>query len=150
MSKSVSGSFRSNHMPLNKIFRFEFGYDNSIDTYKAVMVRFLTDGGTGGQVRNTVQVFTLGDNIWRDIQSFPMEVVFHSRGRSDEYAGVYLRNSICWLVCHQNNLIIKQFVIISLDLAKETNTQLLLPKCCDEFPLDNQTLCVDGLYLFFS
>ena len=73
--------------------------------------------------------------------------MFHSRGHSDEYAGVYLSNSICWLVCHryncdQNNLIIKKFVIISLDLAKETYTQLLLPQCCDEFPLDNQTLCV--------
>jgi len=122
------------------IFKFGFGCDNSTDTYKAVMVRFNTDGDNGGEVRNTVKVFTLGDNIWKQIESFPVEVVFHHRcvldecrGRLDEYAGVYLSNSISWLIshrykCHWNNIIIEQFVIISLDLASETYTQLLLPQ----------------------
>jgi hypothetical protein len=49
---------------------FVFGYDNSTDTYKVVVLSFDEDVPSDLQVRPTGRVFTFGDNIWRDIQSY--------------------------------------------------------------------------------
>jgi len=129
-------------------FKFGFGYDNSTDTYNMVMLRFCPVGDVGGQVRNTGKVFTLGVNIWKDIQSLPVVAVFHPKSILVDYNSEYLSNSLSWLVYHSytsrcNNLTIQQFVIISLDLRIETYTKLLLPPCYDQLPsLDTPTLCV--------
>ncbi|MCH82417.1 F-box/kelch-repeat protein, partial [Trifolium medium] len=48
---------------------FAFGYDNSTDTYKVVMLNLEWDENP---VRTAVKVFTLGANIWRDIDCFPV------------------------------------------------------------------------------
>ncbi|XP_039682824.1 F-box/kelch-repeat protein At3g23880 [Medicago truncatula] len=113
--------------------KFAFGYDNSTDTYKMVLLCLKRDGEL---IATTVKVFTLGDNVWRDIDCFPVELVYH---RSLMFARdkVYLNNSINWVVrhryyCHLKNLTVEKFVIISLDMRTETYTQLLLPRCCDE------------------
>jgi len=133
---------------LHKFYRFGFGYDNSTDTYKMVMLRFYHVGQIEDQVRNSVKVFTFGVNIPKEIQSFPVTVVFHPDSYAVEHSGVYLSNSLSWLVrhrytCHWNNLTIEQFVIISLDLGTETYTRLLLPPCCDKLPpLNTPTLTV--------
>jgi len=42
---------------------FGFGYDNSTNTYKVVVLC---------QESKVVRVFCLGDNIWRNIQSLPV------------------------------------------------------------------------------
>ena len=130
---------------LNRV-RLGFGYDNSTDTYKTVMLGITMDEGLGGNRMRTavVKVFTLGDSIWRDIQSsFPVELALRSRWDDIKYDGVYLSNSINWLVrhrykCQQKNLTTEQFVIISLDLETETYAQLQLPK----LPFDNPNICV--------
>jgi hypothetical protein len=90
----------------------------------------------------------LGDNVWRDIDDcFPVTTVFYRHSKVDNN-GVYLSNSINWLVCHHHykchlkNLTVKEFVIVSLDLGTETYSQLLLPQCCNEEPLDRPILSV--------
>ncbi|KEH25336.1 F-box protein interaction domain protein [Medicago truncatula] len=123
--------------------KFAFGYDNSTDTYKMVLLCLKRDGEL---IATTVKVFTLGDNVWRDIDCFPVELVYH---RSLMFARdkVYLNNSINWVVrhryyCHLKNLTVEKFVIISLDMRTETYTQLLLPRCCDEELTGAATLSV--------
>jgi F-box interacting protein len=134
---------------------FGFGYDNSTDTYKVVVLSFNKDVPSDLPVRPKARVFTFGDNIWRDIKSFPVVVLLHRHNCFDEQNGVYLSNSTNWLVrsqynCRLKNLTIEQFVIISLDLGTETYTKFLLPRCCDEVPLDRSTLCVLMDCLCFS
>jgi hypothetical protein len=90
-------------------------------------------------VRTGVKVFTLGDNVWRDIDCFPLVLVYYPPDCSVEHNGVYFSNSINWVVRHRyncdlKNLTIEEFVIVSLDLETETYSQLLLPRCCNENP----------------
>jgi F-box interacting protein len=98
-----------------------FGYDNSTNTYKVVAVNF-----SGSNVR----VFSLGDNVWRTIQSFPM-LNLRMLNNSAVYDGVYFCCTINWLVyrsCLINDEHDMEFVIISLDLDTETYTEMLPPQ----------------------
>jgi F-box interacting protein len=104
---------------------FAFGYDISADTYKVVAV-FV----------NNVNVFNLGDNVWRNIQSSP---VVHFKPRCHPFSndGVYLRGTINWLAIPnktENDSTIEKFVILSLDLGTETYRQLLPPQGFAERP----------------
>jgi len=51
-------------------FKFGFGFDKLSETYKVVQLFFNED-----EERTDVQVLSLGDNVWRPIQSFPMVLV---------------------------------------------------------------------------
>ncbi|XP_058741596.1 uncharacterized protein LOC131613979 [Vicia villosa] len=53
-----------------KSVKFVFGYDNSADTYKVVMWRSGCESDPESKV--SVKGFSLGDNGWRNIQSFPV------------------------------------------------------------------------------
>jgi F-box interacting protein len=100
---------------------FVFGYDNSTNTYKVVAVNF-----SGSNVR----VFSLGDNVWRTIQSFPM-LNLRMLNNSAVYDGVYFCCTINWLVyrpCLINDEHDMEFVIISVDLDTETYTEMLPPQ----------------------
>jgi F-box interacting protein len=110
-------------------FQFAFGYDNSTDTYKVVALR---DGDGEAKVkRTTVRVFSLGDNVWRDIENFPM-VSFNFRSM-DENCGIYVSNSLNWLGLGNDTAFddfyhhIEKFLIVSLDMRKETYTMMLPP-----------------------
>ncbi|KEH37622.1 F-box protein interaction domain protein [Medicago truncatula] len=116
---------------LTNYFRLTFGYDIINDIYKVVAFS-----------ANTVKVFSLRDNVWRDIPSFPI-VPFdihriHCRRLVDN--GVYVSGSINWLAIRDkteyewNDITIKQFVIVSLDLDTETYRQLLPPSGFVEVP----------------
>jgi F-box interacting protein len=101
--------------------KFVFGYDNSTDTYKVVAVNF-----SGSNAR----VFSLGDNVWRTIQSLHM-LNLPMLNNSEVYDGVYFCCTINWLVyrpCLINDEHDMEFVIISLDLDTETYTEMLPPQ----------------------
>jgi len=73
---------------LTNYSRLTFGYDILNETYKVVAFS-----------ANTVKIFSLSDNVWRDIPSFPI-VPFdvhriHRRPLVDN--GVYVSGSINWL-----------------------------------------------------
>jgi len=136
-------SFRKFHnsYPHEYICRFVFGYDNLTDTYKVVSLSLKLENNLR---TSSVRIFTLGDNVWRNIDCFPVELVYHPSCCSSS-GGVYLNNSINWFArhryyCHLKNITIEQFVIISLELGTETYTQLLLPRCCEEDLRDPPTL----------
>ncbi|CAJ2669816.1 unnamed protein product [Trifolium pratense] len=156
-TRTQSQPLCSYHKPLYKYW-VAFGYDNSTDTYKVVVLSFKIEFNRieDNQVSPTVRVLTFGDNIWKDIQSFPV-VILNGLTCSNEQSGVYLNNSVNWLVrcpyyCHLKNVTIKRFVIISLDLGTETYTQFLLPRCWEApKPLSHSTsLCVLMDCLCFS
>ncbi|XP_057418335.1 F-box/kelch-repeat protein At3g23880-like [Lotus japonicus] len=91
-------------------FKCFFGFDNSIDTYKVVMVDSNNDA-------SKVRIFNSGDNIWREIEDFPTNVY--------EDDGFCFRGTLNWL--DENE-------IISLNLGIETCTKMLLPPGFDEVP----------------
>ncbi|CAJ2670679.1 unnamed protein product [Trifolium pratense] len=133
-TKTISeelGSFTNKYMSW-----FAFGYDNSTDTYKVVALC---------QVTSDVSVFSLGDNIWKNIQSFP-EVHFPPYFCFN--GGVYLSSTLNWLVLRNNiiydrkNRKIEHYVIISLNLGTETYTQLFPPRGFDEVLLVQPTISV--------
>jgi F-box interacting protein len=107
-----------------KFWKFTFGYDNSTDTYKVVALhwgyKFIAEEI---QVTKELRVFSFGNNIWGNIQSFsamPLQFVYSS---SKEFCGVNLNGTVNWLAVGTGSL----FVIISLDLGTETLLQFSSP-----------------------
>jgi len=116
---------------LNYHLRLTFGHDALNDIYKVVAFS-----------ANKVKVFSLSDNFWRDIPSFPI-VPFnlhriYCRPMVDN--GVYVSGTINWLAIRDktnynwNDITIEQFLIVSFDLATETYQQLLPPSGFVEVP----------------
>ncbi|CAL5191992.1 unnamed protein product [Lathyrus oleraceus] len=135
--------------------RYAFGYDSLTDNYKVVAVRLVGDGEIGDgvsetQLRTEVRVFSLRDNVWRDIQGFPVGPLRLTL--PSENHGVYLNGSLNWLALrncygadrfyHSNDITLDQFVIISLDLGAETHVQLMPPRGLEEVPLIEPTISV--------
>ncbi|GAU42019.1 hypothetical protein TSUD_236860 [Trifolium subterraneum] len=111
---------------------FAFGCDNSTETYKIVVFN---------QQSHEVRVFNSGGNIWRNIQSFPVDPL--TRVPTSHYCpgrGVYayVNDSLNWLAIREES----QFVITSLDLSSETYRQLLPPQDIDKVSLVVPTLAV--------
>ncbi|XP_058727172.1 F-box/kelch-repeat protein At3g23880-like [Vicia villosa] len=136
----TSFSFPFEHGELVFRFRFSFVYDNFTNKYK--LVAFLY---------KKVRIFTFGDNVWKNIESFSV-YPYHS----NDNEGVYLNNSLNWFVFlnykpfyNKEDLKVEQLMIISLDLATETYTQFQLPREFDEFPSLEPILCklMDSLCL---
>ncbi|XP_058758216.1 F-box/kelch-repeat protein At3g23880-like [Vicia villosa] len=105
----------------------KFGYDNSTNTYK---VLYFCPG------KKKVRVLTLGNNVWRKIQNFPVNHDF-------SLDLVDMRGRVVWLAIHNHflsiydckSITIEQFVIISLDLSTETHIQLRPPCGLNEVPI---------------
>ncbi|XP_039683886.1 F-box/kelch-repeat protein At3g06240 [Medicago truncatula] len=112
-------------------FNFTFGYDNSTETYKVV---YFTPKTTN------VRVFSLGNNVWRDIQNSP--VVHHHHHQYRKMSVVHLSSSVNWLAIHNyirddyycKDIAIEQFMIISLDLGTETHAKFRPPHSFVEVP----------------
>lgn len=96
-----------------KYGQFVFGYDNSTDTYKVVAFRM------GSNMTTEVRVLSFGNNVWRDIQSFPVRLLQSSfnNHNSTVYAGVHFNCTVNWLAMIKDGNLAPQFVIISLDLG---------------------------------
>ncbi|XP_027186790.1 F-box/kelch-repeat protein At3g23880-like [Cicer arietinum] len=129
-------------------FNFKFGYDNSTDTYKVVAFHITNN------LTSTVRILTVGDNVWRDIESFPVVPV----GRICKSGGVYFSGTLNWLASDNDfpysvlkvAITVEQFRIVSLDLGTETYNQYMLPRGFDEMPPYMPTLGVLGDCLCFS
>ncbi|XP_057427156.1 F-box/kelch-repeat protein At3g23880-like [Lotus japonicus] len=128
----------------NRFSKFAFGYDNTNNTYKVVFFD-LGNGeikiGKDSQV-TPMKVFTLGDNIWRDIQSLPVGVVTLHDNFKEPRDGANLSGTLNWMALHNNLtpfydpkvITVENILILSLDLATETYTQFSLPQGFDEVP----------------
>ncbi|CAK8565808.1 unnamed protein product [Lathyrus sativus] len=142
------------HEDRSNYLRFAFGYDKSTDTYKVV-----------AYCPNQVKIFTFGDNVWKNIQCFPIvpfyhvAIVRHTNQRVNE--GVYLNGTVNWLAIPNSEYFwrkyeaediprIDQFVIVSLDLAMETYLHLLPPSGLVEVPSILPTIAVLRDCLCFS
>ncbi|AES80285.2 F-box/kelch-repeat protein At3g23880 [Medicago truncatula] len=128
------GNFSEFNFPRSADFGFAFGCDDSTDIYKVVAFRYLRD-----QLKSEVRVLNLGDDVWRNIESFPLTPLCLSHGDNH----VYLSGTINWLAIHDEywynvsnvkDITVDQFVIVSLDLGTETYNQYRLPPSFDEVP----------------
>ncbi|CAL5186966.1 unnamed protein product [Lathyrus oleraceus] len=113
------GYFRVPPKLPDSLFKFSFGYDDLTSKYKVVAFS-----------SSEVRVFTLGDNVWRNIPKFPINTCHLIR--SGESGGLYLRNCLIWLAGRtravNGSSRYEQFVIISLNLGTETYKELLPPQ----------------------
>ena len=117
---------------------FAFGYDNLNDTYKVVAYCLDTEAVEDSQ-KTQVKVCSLGDNCWRNIESFPVvPIAVHRVGDKD---GVFVSGTLNWLaisnfpaVYDWSDITIDQLVIVSFDLGKERCTKLALPLGFDGIP----------------
>jgi hypothetical protein len=129
-------------------FGFNFGCDNSTGTFKVV-----ASSDNGDHLPYEVRVFSLDDNVWRNIESFP---VIPS-------CGVFFNGALHYFTLHNgfqcnisqcsnmNKVTAEHFVILSLDMGTETYHQYQLPQGFDELPSREPAVrrCVVGLSMFF-
>ncbi|XP_058734435.1 F-box/kelch-repeat protein At3g23880-like [Vicia villosa] len=162
-TRKISKRIGYSHHP-RLAFVFNFGCDDSTCTFKVVASCYTRDEYT-----SEVKVLTVGDNVWRNIESFPV-VPFGINHRQDDC--VFLNSSLNWLAIHkdiQNYLhdefaqyyydiwatfirdyTIEDLAIVSLDLRTETYNQYLLPQGFDKLPPVEPTVSVLGECLCFS
>ncbi|XP_058741968.1 F-box/kelch-repeat protein At3g23880-like [Vicia villosa] len=142
----------------NQPFGFVFGFDDSTSTYKVVASRYISD-----QLETEVKILSFGDDVWRNIESFPvapLHLDYHEYNPSyGEYSRVYLSGALNWLAIHDNidhnshfikNIAVVCFVIVSLDLRTEMYKQYVVPYGFDEVPPTEPTIGVLGGCLCFS
>ncbi|CAK8574770.1 unnamed protein product [Lathyrus sativus] len=133
-------------------FVFNFGWDDSTGSFKVVASRFIRDGHT-----SEVRVFTIGDNVWRNIQNFPVVPLgLELRGRridkgyDYEHGCVFSNTTFNWLAVHKDisfnwsyyvkDMIYDDIVIVSLDLGTEMYNCYRLPP--GELPPEEPTIGV--------
>ncbi|XP_004517219.1 F-box/kelch-repeat protein At3g06240-like [Cicer arietinum] len=141
------GSIRFSHHVLYRLrpYKFSFGYDNSTASYKVVSLIARTCSIIG------VQIFSLGDNVWRDISNFPGYPLQLLNHRHKVNGGVYLSGTINWLSASYYPVkSVDQYMIVSLDLGTETYKQMQLPSGFDEIPRVDPTIGVLMDCLCFS
>ncbi|XP_058182226.1 F-box/kelch-repeat protein At3g23880-like [Rhododendron vialii] len=111
---------------------YGFGFDESNDDYKVVLI-FCNSGG-GVSAERKVMVYTLRTDSWRQIGGISCDVPFG-------FIGKFLNGSIHWVVRDNSGSSYSSVnVIVSLDLEKETYNEVLLPNYgADVFHLE---LCV--------
>jgi len=113
-------------------YEYTFGYDNLTSTYKVVMLSYHSKN----MIILETKVFSLGDNVWRNITNLPAVPlqVFNVRPLPEHYV-VYLNGTLNWLAVFDFPIdSVHKYVIISLDLGHETYTQMQLPQGFDKVP----------------
>ncbi|KAF7113231.1 hypothetical protein RHSIM_RhsimUnG0147300 [Rhododendron simsii] len=103
--------------PYHYIAMHGFGYDESIDDYKVAVFSCDANNSNRG-FEGEGKVYSLRTNSWRRIGGFPR--CFHM-----DVSGTYLNGALHWIVSRESNPI--KPIIYSLDLAKETYGEVLLP-----------------------
>jgi hypothetical protein len=119
------GSFDQHYNSYSMMFTF--GCDILTGTYK--IVASLAERDEGDDYHDwicQVRVLSLGDNCWRNINSFPLTPLI-----SDYNNGVHLSGTVSWLAIREYNIPVydnkyiehvEQFMIVSLILSSETYT----------------------------
>jgi len=127
---------------------FVFCYDNSTDIYK--VLELSPSGSSDLQPKTTVRVFSLADNLWRTIQSFPVVplVIVNPTGAD----GVHLGCTVNWLAnkSEWRNDSIGEFVILSFDIGREKYTQLQLPQGFDNDGEPSICVLKDSLFFYYN
>ncbi|CAI8614943.1 unnamed protein product [Vicia faba] len=126
-------------------FKFSFGYDHSTNNYKVVMLKFHSHKLRIIEAR----VFSLRDNVWRQIQNFPSIPLQMLDIRHQVNQGVYLNDTLNWLALFGFKDTYVE-VVISLDLGTETYRQIELPPRFDEKPYVDPTISVLMNHICFS
>ncbi|XP_058739932.1 F-box/kelch-repeat protein At3g23880-like [Vicia villosa] len=140
-------------------FGFAFGCDNSTGTYKVVASRVCCY-----EWKTEVRVLSLGSDVWRNIESFPVIPLNLDFGCLSIYGSVYLCGTLNWMAINHINhmdsyfgyshyhkdITVEQFVIVSLDLGTETYKLYPMPHGFDEVPPREPTIGVLGSCLCFS
>ncbi|XP_061359681.1 F-box/kelch-repeat protein At3g23880-like [Gastrolobium bilobum] len=107
-----------NQRQLGSYTIYGFGYDHFTDSYKVVAVFcYECDSGGATVYKTLVKVHTLGTNYWRRIQEFPSGVPFDESGK-------FVSGTVNWLASATSS---SSWVIVSLDLGKESYQELLQP-----------------------
>lgn len=97
---------------------FGFGYDSNICDYKVVAVFCFRNWGDS-EHKTRVKVCTLGTKSWRRIEDFGYGVPY-------DVSGKYVNGSLSWpAMCERDSRL--AWIIVSLDLAKETYKEILQP-----------------------
>jgi len=133
-------------------FKFTFGYDASTRTYKVVTIRRQKNEASW---KNVVNVFSLGNNCWRNIESF---IVISSIRLDIQYrrrlcalsVGVHLSGTVNWLAVYKLITHVEQFMIVALDLSTEKYKRFQLPSGFNEVPFLQPVLRVLMDCLCFS
>ncbi|XP_058732567.1 F-box/kelch-repeat protein At3g23880-like [Vicia villosa] len=155
----------SRHLKLG--FIFNFGCDDSTGTFKVVAYRFIRDEYT-----SEVKVFNVGDNVWRNIESFPivpLDFPLFPYLMGNSCNCVFLNSTLNWLALHKHiqkdpydygyeydwtclmkEITVEDLVIVSLDMGTETYNRYLLPQGFDELSSGKPTISVLGECLCFS
>jgi len=116
---------------------YSIGYDSSIDNYKVVAVtcnQFATPN-CYSKIQQ-VRVHTFGTNFWKRIPDFPSEIMHVA----DWCHGIFVTGTINWAI-RRDQRKHSSWVILSLDLGKESYQEILLP---DYAPLFNLSLGVSN------
>ncbi|CAI8607046.1 unnamed protein product [Vicia faba] len=168
-TRKISQQFGYSHHSRSG-FTFKFACDDSTCTFKVVAYSFVQ-----GRYTSQVKVFTIADNVWKNIDSFPIvPLAFeYQRWRSIWSDGcVFLNSTLNWLAIHKDiqkdlhneyapnfhsnwaslirDITLDDLVIVSLHLGSETYNRFLLPKGFDELPPVEPTISVLGEWLCFS
>jgi len=126
------------------------------DTCKVVVSRYIRD-----QLTSEVKVLSFGDNVWRNIESFPtipLHLDYRGLGHS-WYDGAFFSGTLNRLAIHNNtwyngydvkDFTVEQFVIVSLDLGTVTYNHYWLPRGFHEVPPIEPNVGVLGDCLCFS
>jgi F-box interacting protein len=132
----------------NSGFGFNFVCDNSTGNFKLVPLRHIPDD----QLTSDVRVFSFKENVWKNIQGFPVIPFDLSRYENFEYDAVFFNGTLNWLAIRKDvpyihyhkpeGFTVEQFVIISLDLGIETYNMYRLPQGFDEVPPAKPTVGV--------
>ncbi|XP_058739614.1 F-box/kelch-repeat protein At3g23880-like [Vicia villosa] len=128
-------------MSSNYLVHLGFGYDDSGDKYKVVVV--FCDHTVG---KWEGRVHCMGDSCWRNTLACPDFPTL----LGGTLTGPFVNGSVNWLAlnnlnCHWykwKEVTIKVLVIFSLDLRKETGKYILLPDGIGELPEDEPELAV--------
>ncbi|XP_058182206.1 F-box/kelch-repeat protein At3g23880-like isoform X2 [Rhododendron vialii] len=102
---------------------YGFGFDESNDDYKVVLI--LYDRGGGFSADSNVMVYTLRTDSWRKIGGLSCGIPFGVLGK-------FLNGSIHWVVCDKSGSSCS-YVIVSIDLEKEAYGEVLPPTYGDGF-----------------
>ncbi|XWS13583.1 hypothetical protein CRYUN_Cryun36dG0049300 [Craigia yunnanensis] len=98
---------------------YGFGFDASVDDYKVVRVFCYQSKGFEDGYESIVRVYSLRTSCWRRIQDFPF-------GIPCDEAGKHVDGSLNWAVFRGQEMGFS-WIIVSLDLAQETYTEVLQP-----------------------
>ncbi|XP_026411549.1 F-box protein At3g07870-like [Papaver somniferum] len=124
-----------NEFPNDNTDLFAFGYAHATGDYKLIKVVFFEDMEENYKEENSlVDVYSLGTNSWKSIQSIPYKFPF------PRVAGALVNRALHWLGVKSAKDSSK--AIVSVDICEESFQEIELPRVCLENKQDFRTVGV--------